>query len=47
MKALFQKIGDQPGGHEFRCFAIDIDSAAASTRVGEYFLNLGVEGTLD
>ena len=35
MKALFQKIGDQPGGHEFCCFAIDIESAAANTRVGE------------
>jgi hypothetical protein len=37
LKALFQKIGDQPVGHEFHCFAIDIESAAANTLVGEEF----------
>ena len=37
LKALFQKIGDQPVGHEFRCFAIDIESTAANTLVDEEF----------
>ena len=37
LKALFQKIGDQPVGHEFHCFAIDIESAAANTLVDEEF----------
>ncbi len=37
LKALFQKIGNQPTGHEFHCFAIDIESAAANTLVGEEF----------
>lgn len=37
LRALFQKIGDQPVGHEFHCFAIDIESAAANTLVGEEF----------
>ena len=35
LKALFQKIGNQPTGHEFHCFAIDIESAAANPLVGE------------
>ena len=37
MKALFQKTGWQPERHEFHCFAIDIESAAANTQVGEDF----------
>ena len=37
MKALVQKIGWQPDRHEFHCFAIDIESAAANPRVGEAF----------
>ena len=37
LKALFQKNGDQPVGHEFHCFAIDIKSAAANTLVDEEF----------
>jgi hypothetical protein len=37
LKALFQKINDQPVGREFHCFAIDIESAAANTLVGEEF----------
>ena len=37
LKAPFQKIGDQPVGHEFHCFAIDIESAAANILVGEEF----------
>jgi len=37
LKALFQKIGDQPVGHEFHWFAIDIESAAANTLVDEEF----------
>ena len=37
VEALFQKIGVQPEGHEFHCFAIDIESAAANTLVGEEF----------
>ena len=37
LKALFQKIGDQPVGHEFHCFAIDIESTAANTLVDEEF----------
>ena len=37
LKALFQKIGNQPVGHEFHCFAIDIESAAANTLAGEEF----------
>ena len=37
LKALCQKIGDQPVGHEFRCFAIDIESTAANTLVDEEF----------
>ena len=37
LKALFQKIGDPPVGHEFHCFAIDIESAAANTLVDEEF----------
>jgi len=37
VKALVQKIGWQPEGHEFHCFAIGIESAAANTRVGEDF----------
>ena len=36
-KALFQKIGGQPVGHEFHCFAIDIGSASANTLVNEEF----------
>ena len=39
LRALFQKIGDQPVGHEFHCFAMDIESAAANTLVGEEFEN--------
>lgn len=37
LKALFRKIGWQPVGEEFHCFAIDIHSAAANTLVGEEF----------
>ena len=37
LKALFQKIGDQPVGHKFHRFAIDIESAAATTLVDEEF----------
>ncbi len=37
LKALFQKIGDQPVGHEFHCFANDIESTAANTLVDEEF----------
>ena len=37
LKALFQKIGNQQVGHEFHCFAIDIESAAANTLAGEEF----------
>ena len=36
-KALFQKIGDQPVGHEFHCFAIDIENATAKTLDDEEF----------
>ena len=39
LQALLQKIGDQPVGHEFHCFAMDIESAAANTLVGEKFEN--------
>ena len=37
VEALFRKIGFQPEGREFQCFAIDIESAAANTLVGEEF----------
>ena len=37
LKALFQKIGDQPARHKFHRFAIDIESAAATTPVDEEF----------
>jgi len=37
LQALLQKIGDQPVGHEFHCFAMDIKSAAANTLIGEEF----------
>ena len=37
VQALFEKIGFQPGDHEFHCFAIDMQSAAANTLVGEEF----------
>jgi len=33
--AVFQKIGIRQEGLDFHCFAIDIESAAANTRVGE------------
>ena len=35
--AMAQKIGIEFDGQEFHCFAIDIDSAAANTLVGEQF----------
>jgi hypothetical protein len=37
VEALFEKIGFQPNDHEFHCFAIDIESVAANTLVGEEF----------
>jgi len=37
LQALFQRIGDQPVGHEFHCFAMDIKSAAVNTLIGEEF----------
>ena len=46
LKALFQKIDDQPVGHEFRCFAIDIESTAANTLVDEEFQHYSVESPL-
>lgn len=36
-EAVFQKIGMRPEGREYHCFAIDIESAAANTLVGEEF----------
>lgn len=36
-EAVFQKIGFRPEVPEFHCFAIDIESAAANTLVGEEF----------
>ena len=39
-EAVFQKIGMRPEGLEFHCFAIDIESAAANTLVGEEFQHL-------
>ncbi|MBC8280162.1 MAG: pyridoxamine 5'-phosphate oxidase family protein [Chloroflexi bacterium] len=35
VKTLFEKVGFQPEDREFHCFAIDIQSAAASTLVGD------------
>ena len=37
VEALFEKIGFQPNDHGFHCFAIDIESVAANTLVGEEF----------
>ncbi len=36
-EAVFQKIGMRPKGREYHCFAIDLESAAANTLVGEKF----------